>query len=269
MLPLLKTLFAIRDVPASRTALPAGERVYAIGDIHGCLDLFAALVEAIEADRASRSATRTTTILLGDLVDRGPDSAGVLLLAREWQLLREVRILMGNHEEMFLQSFSDKDILRHFLRHGGYETLASFGIDRKFCLRASLAELQDAMRRQVPREMRDFVESFEEQIVLGDYAFVHAGVDPAVALDRQEPRNLRWIREPFLSHAEPLEKCVVHGHTITERPVDNGVRIGVDTGAYIYGRLTCLVLEGTERRFIEAARGDSGNIAIRHMTAAT
>ncbi len=125
----IRKLFA----PSEETpppAVPEGQRVYAIGDIHGRLDLFAALVNAIETDDTEARPAETTVVLLGDLVDRGPDSAGVLKLARDWQCRRTVRILAGNHEEMFLRSFDDLQLFRHFLRHGGKETVLSFGVGR-------------------------------------------------------------------------------------------------------------------------------------------
>lgn len=251
MFQALRQIFARgNDVPTA--AVPAGERVYAVGDIHGRLDLFAALVEAIESDDAAAGPAATTVILLGDLVDRGPDSAGVIDLARGWQRRRAVRILAGNHEEMFLRSFGDIETFRHFLRHGGRETVLSYGVDRAHFLTATLEEAQDMMRAAVPQDEIDYLTAFEDMVAIGDYLFVHAGIDPRVPIDQQKRRDLRWIREPFLSHAEPHGPVVVHGHTISEAAEDCGNRIGIDTGAFMTGRLTALVLEGTGRRYIEA-----------------
>lgn len=263
MLKFIRSLFSASPEP-DLPALPAGQRVYAVGDIHGRLDLFEALITAIEEDDDAAGAADTTVILLGDLVDRGPDSAGVLRAARTWQERgpgqqgagRKVRILSGNHEEMFLASFDNTEVMRHFLRHGGKQTIASFGVDRRAIAAANLEELQRLMRRQVPQQERDFMASFEDMIRIGGYVFVHAGIDPAVSLDDQRVSDLRWIREPFLSHAEPHGLVVVHGHTISNAPEDRGNRIGIDTGAYSSGRLTVLVLEGTRRRYIEAVEVD-------------
>jgi serine/threonine protein phosphatase 1 len=248
-------------------AVPTGQRVYAIGDIHGRLDLFEALIAEIEADDAAAQPARSTVILLGDLVDRGPDSAGVVRRARAWQAQREVRILAGNHEEMFLKSFDSTDMLRHFLRHGGRQTVQSYGVDRRVLSAAEIDQVQDLMRGAVPQADRDYIAGFEDLIVLGDYAFVHAGIDPEVSIHEQRVSDLRWIREPFLSHSEPYELVVVHGHTISEAPELRGNRIGIDTGAYASGRLTALVLEGTTRRLIETAEADQGPIAVTKRAA--
>jgi serine/threonine protein phosphatase 1 len=260
MFQALKQIFARNSDAQPRPAIPPGQRVYAIGDIHGRLDLFEALVEAIEADDAAAAPADTTVILLGDLVDRGPGSAGVIELAREWQQRRKVRILLGNHEEMFLRSFEEPEMFRHFLRHGGRETILSYGVSRYQFAQTTLEEAQAMMNAVVPLQDRAFLESFEDMIVIGDYVFVHAGIDPRVPLDAQKQHDLRWIREPFLSHAEPHELVVVHGHTIREAPDDCGNRIGIDTGAFMTGRLTALVLEGTDRRVIEAAESTDGAV---------
>jgi serine/threonine protein phosphatase 1 len=262
MLRFLRSIFTPDD-DLSGPAIPPGQRIYAVGDVHGCDALFAALIAAIEADDAAAPLAYTTVILLGDLVDRGPDSAGVVRRARAWQGRRRVRILLGNHEEMFLGSFTSTDTMRHFLRHGGKQTLASFGLDPKVIVSADLEDLQALMQQMVPKAEREYLAGFEDMIRIGDYVFVHAGVEPEIALADQSATTLRWIREPFLSHAEPHEAVVVHGHTISEAPEDRGNRIGVDTGAYASGRLTALVLEGTARRYIEAVQHPDGTIATR------
>lgn len=246
--------------------LPDGHRAYAVGDIHGRRDLFEALIEAIEHDDASAGAAETSVVLLGDLVDRGPDSAGVVARAREWQVARKVAILAGNHEEMFLRSFEDKDTFRHFLRHGGRETILSYGVDRRKYEAAALEEAQQLMREVVPQQDLDFIESFQDFHAIGDYLFVHAGIEPGVPLEEQKQSSLRWIREPFLSHSASHGQVVVHGHTIRDDPEDRGNRIGIDTGAYMSGRLTALVLEGDRRRYIETVHED-GLIRTRHSPA--
>jgi serine/threonine protein phosphatase 1 len=265
MFQALKQLFA-RSAGAPAPALPAGQRVYAVGDIHGRRDLFEMLVEAIENDDAAAGTAETTVVLLGDLVDRGADSAGVIALARQWQTRRRVRILGGNHEEMFVRSFDELEMFRHFLRHGGRDTVLSYGVDRGVFAAADLEQAQQLMRERVPPEDIAFLRSFEEMITIGDYLFVHAGIDPRVPLDAQRPQDLRWIREPFLSHPGSHGPVVVHGHTITEEPEDCGNRIGIDTGAFMSGRLTALVLEEAGRRYIEAFE-DQGRIAVRYSPA--
>ena len=261
MFQVLRQIFT-RDDDATLPAVPAGERVYAVGDIHGRLDLFAALVEAIDQDDAARAPAKTTVILLGDLVDRGPDSAGVIALAREWQQRRKVRILHGNHEEMFVRSFRDMETFRHFLRHGGRETVLSYGVDRARFIPATIEEAHAMMCEAVPVEDIEYLKGFEDMIEVGDYLFVHAGIDPRVAIEEQKRHDLRWIREPFLSHLEPHGPVVVHGHTICELPEDCGNRIGIDTGAFMSGRLTTLVLEGTSRRYLEAAEAEHGAVVV-------
>jgi serine/threonine protein phosphatase 1 len=262
MFQALKQIFA-RGGDAERASVPPGQRVYAVGDIHGRHDLFEALTMAIDADDAAAKPADTTVILLGDLVDRGADSAGVIALAREWQRGRRVRILAGNHEEMFLRSLDELEMFRHFLRHGGRETALSFGIDRAAFLAADLEEAQQLMRDHVPAADIAFLEGFEDMITVGDYLFVHAGIDPSVPLDAQRQRDLRWIREPFLSHPDSHGLVVVHGHTISDEPEDCGNRIGIDTGAFMTGRLTALVLEGSDRRYIEAV-DNAGATQVRH-----
>lgn len=232
-------------------SVPPGERVYAIGDIHGCFAQFQQLAEAIDQDANNAAPARTTVILLGDLVDRGPESASVVDFARRWAERRDVRIIAGNHEEMFLQSFESENVLRHFLRHGGGETLLSYGLDPEQYRQASLAEVRNWMQANVPAADIDFIRSFEDAIVIGDYLFVHAGIAPDTPLSAQAVQDLRWIREPFLSYQGRHEHVVVHGHTITREVDDRGNRIGIDTGAYMHGRLTALVVEGTQRRYLE------------------
>jgi len=258
----LRKIFRARQVEAA-SSVPVGERFYVVGDIHGRLDLFEALVEAIDAENAQATGVQSTVVMLGDLVDRGPDSAGVVDLARRWQSRRKVRILAGNHEEMFLESFTDIEVLRHFLKFGGRETLLSYGLSRKEYNRLTLEELFDRMPEIVSQADRDFIAGFEEFVVAGDYLFVHAGVDPARPLEEQKRSDMLWIRERFLRHEGPLSHIVVHGHTIFDEVEDCGYRIGIDTGAYKSGRLTALVLEGASRRLITAFERKS-RIAIEN-----
>lgn len=255
MLKPLRKLFR-STAAAADACIPAGERVYAIGDIHGRLDLLAALADAIQADDRASGPARTTIILLGDLIDRGPDSAGVVDFARRWQQARPLRILCGNHEEMLLESMEKVEVLRHFLRYGGRETILSYGLDEESYRRATLEELQRLMRATIPQADLDFINGFEDRIAIGDYLFVHAGIAPEVAPERQRTQDLRWIREPFLSFEGRHSHVVVHGHTIAPQAVVRPNRIGIDTGAYMHGRLTALVLEGTQRRLIAAVAAD-------------
>ena len=237
-------------LPQIEASVPEGQRVYAVGDIHGRSDLLIALIEAIEIDNRESGVAETTVVLLGDLVDRGPDSMNVLALAREWQKFRTVRILAGNHEEMFLRSFDSVDMMRHFLRHGGKETLLSYGLDKREYSRSDLEELQESMIRLVPQADIDFIAGFENVVTIGDYVFVHAGVEPGRPLDEQDVSKLRWIREPFLSGWDwPHPVTVVHGHT-PEGPTALAHRIGVDSGVFDSGRLSAVELRDGRLRFI-------------------
>lgn len=260
--PLRQMFRAKAESAARRPAIPAGERYYVIGDIHGRLDLFDELIAAVERDDQTAEPAETTIVLLGDLVDRGPDSAGVISRAREWQASRRVRILAGNHEEMFLSSFHDLRILRNFLRHGGRETVLSYGISREQYNVAELDELQELMRTAVPEADRAFLRSFEDFLVAGDYLFVHAGIDPSLPLEEQDRHDLLWIRDRFLRHEEPHSHVVVHGHTIFDEVEERPNRIGIDTGAFSSGRLTALVLERHRRRVIQAVAREDGTIGI-------
>lgn len=260
MLSRLRSMFSARPA-APAAALPDGQRAYAVGDIHGRADLFDALADAINADDAERGEAQTTVVLLGDLIDRGPDSAGVVARARSWQAMRSVRVLMGNHEEMFLDSLEKPEVLRHFLRYGGKETVLSYGVDEASYYAADLAETQALMRAAIPAGDIDFIRSFEDTITLGDFLFVHAGIVPDVPLEQQRTSDLRWIRSPFLEHSGSHGAVVVHGHTIFKRPDIRHNRIGIDTGAYETGVLTALGLEGQNRWLIEA-RAEDGAIRV-------
>jgi serine/threonine protein phosphatase 1 len=235
-----------------------------IGDIHGRLDLYEALIAAIEADDVQAGAAQTTVVLLGDLVDRGPDSAGVIERTMAWSQERRVRILSGNHEEMFLQAFDDVAKLRQFVKHGGRETILSYGIPLERYNALSLEELRAELPHLVPESHVAFLREFEEFIVAGDYAFVHAGIDPGRPVTEQERHNLLWIRDRFLRHSGTHSHVIVHGHTIFDEVDDCGNRIGIDTGAYRTGRLTALVLDRETRRYLMTSdTGDS--ITVEQM----
>lgn len=263
MLKRLRDLFGFSAAPPP-PAVPDGTRWYAIGDIHGRLDLYAALIEGIEAEIAAAPGLDHRVVLLGDLVDRGPDSAGVIARTRAWQQRRNVRVLAGNHEEMFLAAFDKVEGLRHFLKHGGYETALSFGLTTQELAKLDIEDIHARLLAVVPQDVRDYVAGFETMIPAGDYVFVHAGIDPAIPLAEQSRGDLLWIRKGFLDHEGPLEKVVVHGHTIFEHVMDCGNRIGIDTGAFRSGVLTALVLEGDQRRILQARVDEDGMVKIFH-----
>lgn len=255
-------LSTAQDQPdALQASIPDGQRVYAIGDIHGRLDLFEQLLTIIEADDAERGQADTQLVLLGDLIDRGPDSCGVIERAITLLQRGNVRVLAGNHEEMMLKSLDDDETLRHFLRHGGKETLFSYGLTFEEYAQATLTTLRARMNQLVPAEHIAFMQAMENQIVCGDYLFVHAGIRPGVPLDQQAVADLRWIRQEFLDHTAPHGHVVVHGHTIADAPVVCPNRIGIDTGAFASGRLTAIGLEQDQRWFICAEIGSAKQAA--------
>lgn len=262
MFKTLRNLLRPAAAPKPAT-LPPGQRVYAVGDIHGRADLLTRLIEGIDQDDRQRAAMETTVILLGDLIDRGPDSRGVLDMARAWGGRRKLRVLMGNHEEMLLKSLTSVEAMRQFLRFGGKETALSFDVEEDICHNAPVETVQDELNDCIPPELLDFVSGFEECVQIGDYLFVHAGIRPGLPLDEQSAEDMRWIREPFLSSPQSHGAVIVHGHTITREVEVRPNRLGIDTGAYLSGRLTALGLEGQERWLVEArADEDTGEITV-------
>lgn len=232
-------------------------RVYAIGDLHGRRDLLEEMEERIAADlAASPRVVRPFLVFLGDLVDRGSDSRGVIdrLLANPLLDGLPRVCLLGNHD-LWLQEFlRGQPVGASWVRFGGDATLASYGVGLDFSLPEPqrIATAQRQLDERFPEAHRQFLAALELSWSCGDYLFCHAGIRPGVPLDRQTVEDLLWIREPFLSWRGEAGKIIVHGHTVNEEPVIRPNRIGIDTGAYLSGRLTCLVLEADEYRFITA-----------------
>jgi serine/threonine protein phosphatase 1 len=239
--------------PASQpnAEIPAGQRIYAIGDIHGRYDLLKSLLDQIAADEAARGGSPATLIFLGDLVDRGPESAQVV--ERLLQLSRErpegtTRFLLGNHEEVFLGVLGgDIKALKFFNRIGGRETILSYGISETEYDGSDYPALMELVLDRVPAQHGEFLRSFEDMIIVGDYVYVHAGIRPSEPLEKQRASDLRWIRDEFLSSTAPHPKIVVHGHTISDDVEITNNRIGIDTGAYRSGTLTAMGFEGESR----------------------
>lgn len=229
----------------SPAMLPPGQRVYAIGDSHGCADRLARLHDQIAADAACRPIARAVVVHLGDYVDRGPDSAGVLALLQAPRHGLEAINLLGNHEQLMLDALdpmATEEARDLWLANGGRETLASYG--------ASARDPRSWL--QVPDADLALLRSFRTSFAIGGYVFAHAGLLPGVPLDQQRTIDLLWIREPFLSWRGRLPTVVVHGHTPADAPQILPHRIGIDTGAVFGGPLTCGVLEADRIGFISA-----------------
>ncbi len=238
--------------------VPAGSRVYAIGDVHGRLDLLQRLLRSIREDAAQAKAARKSLVYLGDYIDRGPESKGVidLLLSRPMREAGFEEIpIMGNHEDILLQFLADVRCGPHWFAYGGMETLDSYGVrpPRLLAAEEDLVRAQRELAAKIPAAHLEFMRRMKLSHEEGDYLFVHAGLRPGVALAEQIGQDLMWIRDEFLQSNADFGKLVVHGHTIAETPQVKANRIGIDTGAYATGVLTALVLEGNERRFLQTA----------------
>ncbi len=255
-------------IARERTAVvPAGRRVYAVGDVHGRADLLERLLDDLDrdVDRGGFEG-RPILVFLGDYVDRGFQSKGVIDLLLAPRLSRyETYFLKGNHEAAMLQFMDDAGIGPRWAEYGGVETLVSYKVQPPRGRtnideweRAS-AELNEAM----PEAHKHLLRNLDLSVRIGDYLFVHAGVRPGVALDQQTERDLLWIREEFLQDRNPHEAVIVHGHTPTTIPFKDSRRIGIDTGAYLSGKLTAVRLEGDQVEFITAGAG-SAQDAVGH-----
>jgi serine/threonine protein phosphatase 1 len=236
-------------------SLPKGLRVYAIGDIHGRLDLLDRLLSDIAEDITRFPTMRPIYVFLGDYIDRGHSSRETIDRLIEHSVAHECIFLKGNHELIAVACLSDRAKIDQWLRLGGMETLASYGVAPElFANRRQAAGTQLAFHNALPPAHFRFFASLQESFSCGDYFFVHAGAKPQVPLSRQRESDLLWIRGEFLSSAYDFGKIIVHGHTpaldIEVRPN----RINIDTGAFATGRLTCLVLEEEFLSVIDTSR---------------
>ena len=232
---------------------PKGYRAYAVGDVHGRLDLLDQLLAQIEQDVEARPAKRNLLVMLGDLIDRGPDSRGVVERLRLYEHPSiKPYFLAGNHEEVLLRVLrGERGMLADWLEFGGAECLASYGCDAaQFDLTNERAALT-AIRRLFPEEHARFIGAFADTLSFGDYLFVHAGIRPGVDLSLQAQSDLRWIRSPFLEHDGDHGALVIHGHSIKPTVEERSNRIGIDTGAYRTGVLTALAIEGQSRWILQ------------------
>lgn len=243
---------------AETSRVPGGCLVYAVGDIHGRLDLLEQMHELIEADAAKSQAERTVVVYVGDYVDRGPDSSGVVELLIRQPLHRRVEHLesvhlIGNHEAFLLNFLEEPESTEIWFMNGGDATLRSYGVDPWQSTQSDnfAEDLRRSFAKRLPEAHLTFFRNLRLFHEEGDYLFVHAGVRPGVALEAQTAEDLIWIREDFLKSDEDFGRIVVHGHTPQRKPQSRANRIGIDTGAVYGGKLTALVLEGSERRFLQ------------------
>jgi serine/threonine protein phosphatase 1 len=229
-------------------------RLYVIGDIHGRSDLLDSIVDQINRDIETFGDRESVTITLGDYIDRGPDSRGVLdRLARNPFPTRYVA-LKGNHEALLEDFLRDPSVAEQWRRIGGLETLYSYGVRTgDLMLGRGFDEAAHALRAAVPEEHRAFFASLKPFVNFGNYFFCHAGIRPNVPLDRQDIKDLLWIRDEFLNSKRDFGKMVVHGHSPNEWPEVRRNRINIDTGAFATGRLTCLVIDGERSHFLFTA----------------
>jgi serine/threonine protein phosphatase 1 len=246
----------------------AGELIYAVGDVHGRYDLVKELLALILEDWTDRApGRRPLLIFCGDYVDRGPDSAAVIEALTWLQQRSDIQacFLKGNHEAAMMRFLDSPTDCAGWLTFGGIETLRSYGVeppspdDPGACFRA-----RDLLLQRMPSSHLRFLERLELMLVVGDYAFVHAGVQPGIDLKDQSEEDLLWIRQEFLDDEGPFEKIIVHGHSWTgDKPQVLPHRIGLDTGAYATGVLTAVRLDGEKIGLLQTSTGDwlySGNV---------
>lgn len=245
---------------------PDGVTVWAIGDIHGRLDLLLPLVDAIRQD-ALQGAGKTVAVFLGDYIDRGPDSREVIRFLTDLQVDEAIewRFLVGNHEQTMLDFIEDPSVGIQWCEFGGQATLASYGLkvpNLKHKPEGWVRLAADLDHKLTSRE-RAFLKSLELSLELGDYFFAHAGARPGQPLNRQSARDLMWIRNSFLDSPVGFERVVVHGHTPAPKVYIDGRRIGVDTKAYASGVLSAVRFRGEARDIVQAVAGREGEVSIR------
>lgn len=237
--------------------VPAGDRIYAIGDIHGRVDLLRRLHDMIERDaQTAAPGTRKTIIYLGDYVDRGFNSRELIDFLLDHPLPGFAPVyLRGNHDEYFAKFIETAEEGGPWLKYGGDATVYSYGvrIAEDVPPEQRLQHICQQLRETVPQRHMTFLSQLKLAWTIGDFLFVHAGVHPDRPWDKQLSHDLLWIRDEFLHCDRDFGKIVVHGHSVTEAPDVRPNRIGIDTGACYSNVLTCLVLEGNSKRFISTA----------------
>ncbi len=251
----IKNLFTSKTTHLELIGLPADNRLYCIGDIHGREDLLAQLHDLIYADAEDYSGSKTI-VYLGDYIDRGPDSKQVIDLLIDNQQLNTFKkvYLLGNHEQVLLQFLhtADPNIANDWFKFGGISTLMSYGVQlRGIPTLKDLPRIRTELAKKIPTEHIKFYQNLALSYESGDYFFVHAGVKPKIKLDNQSQEDLLWIRDEFINSNLFHGRIIVHGHTVKQEPELLSNRIGIDTGAYNTGVLTSAVFEGFDCKFIQ------------------
>jgi serine/threonine protein phosphatase 1 len=240
----------VSTIPGAR--LPDGIRIYAVGDLHGRVDLLERLLFHIDDDLAKFPAQRAVHVFLGDYIDRGPDSRLVLDRLIQRGRTHELVCLKGNHELFLLDFFRNPQVLKQWRLYGGLDTLMSYGVVPPFDPKEQPEGLAASLYKAMPAEHFEFLDRLQTSFECGDYFFVHAGVRPGVPIAQQQEKDLLWIRDEFLQSEHDFGKAIIHGHTPVPRAEIRANRINLDTGAYATGVLTCLILEADKCSFIAA-----------------
>jgi serine/threonine protein phosphatase 1 len=245
---------------------PRGYRAYVVGDVHGRLDLLTGLLDKIHAEIDRKPPRRALLVFLGDLIDRGPQSAEVVERLRTYRRhgVRPMFIL-GNHEEVLLRILDgDSSLIASWLNFGGSECLQSYGVDPRVIESKPKDEALAMVRKAIPAAHVEFLRGFADTCRFGDYLFVHAGIRPGVELASQRQSDLRWIREPFLVDESDHGFVVVHGHSISGKIDEQPNRIGIDTGAFATGILTALAIEGGQRWYLDTRAAAETAVSSAH-----
>jgi serine/threonine protein phosphatase 1 len=237
----------MRTPPAANSlaiaaSTPPDVRIYAIGDIHGRADLLAETLARIDDDLQRRPISHAIEVYLGDYIDRGPDSKTVIDMLAVRLVENRAVCLRGNHESLMEDFLRDPACLRPWLQVGGMQTLASYGVQPRPGMIET--ELHRRFWDAFPRAHELLLQCLRTSFCCGDFLFVHAGIRPAVPIERQDLNDLLWIRHEFLNSARDHGKLVVHGHTSVPHPDIRHNRINIDTGAWRTGTLTCIAIEG-------------------------
>lgn len=230
---------------------PDGMRIYAIGDVHGRLDLLQRMHARIRAELEREPVPDWRIIHVGDYTDRGPDSKGVLdLLAQAVRSDKRMIALAGNHDLGFLDFLANPSPNGLFAHNGGEQTALSYGVKLDFGSLAALAAGHAELCRAVPPDHIAFLNGLGLSATFGDFFFCHAGIRPGVPLENQRRHDLIWIRDEFLGYAGLHPKVIVHGHTPSPEPEVMPNRVNIDTHACRSGVLTALVIDGKEKRIV-------------------